>query len=73
VTGDVDARSARDILAAYLDGSGSSSVKAAIDGGTYAACDSARVTEARIEPVSIAGIPYLAAVVDVAVYGTGGQ
>lgn len=70
-TGDLDARSARDVLAAYLDGAGASSVKAALEAGTYTACDSVRATEARIDPVTIAGIPYLAAVVDVAVYGTG--
>lgn len=70
-TGDLDARASRDTLAAYLDGDGPSSVKAAIDGGSYTACDSARVTEARVEPVTIAGIPYLAAVVDVAVSGNG--
>lgn len=72
VVGRVDARSARDTLAAYLDGAGASSVKAALDGGTYTACDSVRVATARVEPVTIAGIDYLAAVLDVEVFGTGG-
>jgi hypothetical protein len=72
VVGTADARSARDTLAAYLDGAGASSVKAAIDGGTYTACHSARVSSARIEPISIAGINYLAAVLDVEVTGRGG-
>lgn len=73
VVGNLDAESSGDAVDAYLDGAGASSVKAAIDGGTYAACDSARVTEARVDPVTVAGIPYLAAVFDVAVYGNGGQ
>lgn len=71
--GDLDARSSRDTLSAYLDGAGASSVKAALESGTYAACDSVRVTEARIDPVTVAGTTYLAAVLDVQVYGTGGQ
>ena len=71
--GAVDARSSRDLLAAYLDGSGASSIKAALDGRRpkYTACDSVRVNSARIEPISIAGTPYLAAVFDVAVTGSG--
>lgn len=71
VVGRVDARSARDTLAAYLDGSGPSSVKAALDGGTYTACDSVRVAQAHVESVSIAGIDYLAAILDVEVTGAG--
>lgn len=72
VVGRVDARSARDTLAAYLDGSGPSSVKAALDGGTYTACDSVRVAQAHVESVSIAGTDYLAAILDVEVSGRGG-
>jgi hypothetical protein len=72
VVGRVDARSARDTLAAYLDGSGTSSVKAALDGGTYTACDSVRVSTAHVESVSIAGTDYLAAILDVEVIGQGG-
>ena len=67
-----DARSLRDTLAPYLAGSGDQSVKAALEGGTYTACDLARVRTARIEPVVIADTPYLAAVFDVEVTGTGG-
>ena len=67
-----DARTARDNLAPYLAGSGGSSVKAALEGGSYTACDLARVRTARVEPVVIADTPYLAAVFDVEVTGTGG-
>ena len=67
-----DVKSARDTLGAYLDGKGPDSVRVALDGPT-AAYDAARVTSARVEPISIAGIEYLAALLDVEVVGTGGQ
>jgi hypothetical protein len=72
--GNTDARTARDALSPYLDGSGVSSVKAAIDRGTYSACDSARVVSVPngAKPISIAGTDYLAAIFDVEVTGKGG-
>jgi len=73
VVGKVDARSARDALAAYLAGSGASSVKAALDGGTYTACDSVRVAKAHVEMVTIAAVDYLAGIFDVEVTGRGGS
>jgi hypothetical protein len=74
VVGRVDARSARDTLAAYMDGAGPSSVKTKLDRGIYSACDSVRVTGVPngVESVSIAAIDYLAAVFDVEVTGRGG-
>ena len=63
-----DVRSARDTIGAYLDGKGPDSVRAALDGPT-AAYDAARVTSARVEPITIAGIEYLAAVLDVEIVG----
>lgn len=71
LVGRVDARSARDVLAAYLDGSGSGSVKAAIDGGTYTACDSARVATANVEALTSGGVEYIGAVFDVEITGSG--
>lgn len=67
--GRADLRSARDAVGAYLAGSGPSSVRAALSGGPYGAFDTALVTAARIEPVSVAGTEYLAAIFDVAVTG----
>ena len=67
VVGKGDVRSARDTIAAYLDSSGPSSVVAALEGGLYSACDSVRVLKAHVDPVSIAGIEYLAALLDVEV------
>jgi hypothetical protein len=73
VVGKADVRSARDAIAVYLDSTGPSSAVAAIEGGIYSACDSVRVTGARVEPVSVAGIEYLAALLDVAVTGQGAR
>lgn len=72
VVGKVDARTSRDLLAVYLDGSDSKSVKAALEGATYTAFDSARVTQATVESVTIAGIDYLAANFQVDIIGAGG-
>lgn len=68
VVGRADLRSARDAIAVYLAGSGPSSIRGALEGST-AAYDAARVTRAHVEPVSIAGIEYLAALVDVEIVG----
>lgn len=67
VVGRSDLRSARDAIDAYLGGSGPASVRAALDSGVHSAFDAARVTNAHVEPVSIAGIEYLAALLDVEV------
>lgn len=64
-------RSARDQLARYLNGGGPESVKAAIDGGTYTALDSARVMRARVDTLTSAGTDYLGAVLDVDIIGRG--
>ena len=71
VVGKADVRSARDAIAAYLSSTGASSVRDAFGSGRGTAYDSARVTNARVAPVSIAGIEYLGALMDVAVMGTG--
>jgi len=71
LVGKVDARSSQTALAAYLDGSGSASVKAALDGGTYTACDSVTVTQARVEVMAVAAVDYLTAIFTVSIYGSG--
>lgn len=73
VVGKSDVRSARDAMSAHLAGSGPSSVMAALNGGLHTAYDAARMTKAHVEPVSIAGIEYLGAIIDVAVTGQGGM
>lgn len=62
---------ARRAIAAYADGAGAQSVKAAIEGHTYAACDEVTVTRAEFEVVTYAGTEYLAAVFHLDVVGKG--
>ena len=61
--------SPRDAISAYVSSTGAASVRAALGSGRGAAYDSARVTSARVEPISIAGIEYLAALLDVEIMG----
>lgn len=71
LVGRVDARSTRNDLTRYLKGSGTYSVKAAVDGWHYTTCDSVRVTSATVQDMEIASIAYLAAVFQVDIIGTG--
>lgn len=71
LVGKVDARSARDQLAAYADGSGASSVKAVIEAHEATSYDSARVTRAEFGVMPVAGTEYLAATFYVDLTGTG--
>lgn len=71
LVGKVDARSARDALSQYADGSGPFSVKAALDGGTYTACDSVRVASCEFTVITVAGVEYLAATFQVEITGSG--
>lgn len=67
-----DPRDSRDQMAQYLDGSGTHSVKAAIESGTYTACDSVVVSSARIsDEMSAAGVEVLGAVFRVGIVGNG--
>ena len=50
---------------------GVSSVKAAIDGGAYSACDSATVRSVKFEPFRVGSVDYMAAVFTVHVAGSG--
>ncbi|WP_146147531.1 hypothetical protein [Prauserella shujinwangii] len=71
VVGKVDARTSRDELSQYANGSGASSVKAAIDNHTATAYDVATVSSASFEVVTIAGVEYLAAIFQIDVTGSG--
>ena len=71
LAGRVDQRSARDTLARYCDGSGTHSVKQAIDGHAATAYHSARVTRADFDSITVAGVDYLAATFQVDVIGKG--
>lgn len=58
-------------LATYCDGSGTASVKAALDGGTYTACDSVRTETVTFDVVRVGGVDYLAGTFTVSVFGSG--
>jgi hypothetical protein len=64
---------AMEMLAPYADGSGAQSVKAAIEGYAFTACDpeSVRVAYVEFEVATYAGTPYLAAIFHIELTGTG--
>lgn len=72
VVGKVSDRASRDNLATYADGSGSDSVKAVVEAGTYTAFDTVRVESVDFDVVDIAGISYMAALFTLDIAGSGG-
>lgn len=65
-------RTARDVLAAYLSGSGAQSVKAVLLAGKpWTAMASVRVASAEVDIVTMAGVDYLTAIFTVNVFGSG--
>jgi len=71
VVGKASERTARDRLAAYVNGSGTSSVKAVLESGAYTAFDVVVVKSAEFDVVRIADVDYLAAVFDLDIAGRG--
>lgn len=71
LVGRVDARSARDRLARYVDRDDPYSVKTAVDGHVTAVWDSARVQSVRFTVVTVADVDYLAGEFAVDVIGPG--
>lgn len=71
LVGKPEQRVSRKAIAAYADGSGPKSVKAAIEAHTYTACDSVRVAWAEFENAKYAGIDYLAAIFHLDIVGKG--
>lgn len=71
LVGRVDQRTARDALAAYADGSGARSIKAAVEAGTYTACDSVRVQDCEFSVITVAAVEYLAGTFALDIIGTG--
>lgn len=55
-------KAARDLIVGYLDGEGAESVKAALEGHTWTACDLAHVRQAGVQPYTMADVSYWAAV-----------
>lgn len=71
MVGRYDARSTRDRMAKYLDGSGGDSIKAKLDGGTYTSCHSVTVQSATVDAFSVAGASVLGADFIVQIVGQG--
>lgn len=71
MVGKVEDRTARDNLVPYADGSGSKSIKAAVEAGTYTACDTVRVTQVTFDVVTVGGVDYAAALFDLDITGPG--
>lgn len=71
LVGRYDARTTRDRMAKYLDGSGGDSIKATLDGGTYTACDSVTVQQADLQVFVVAAVDLLGADFTVQVVGKG--
>lgn len=71
LVGKVNARASRDAMAKYLAGSGASSVKQAIEAHATPAWDSARVKQAEVAVISIAGVEYLGTEFTIDVVGSG--
>jgi hypothetical protein len=72
VAGKATERSARDTAAGWAAGSGSSSVKAAMEAHTWTSCDDLTVTRCTFDVVTIAGVDYLAAMFEADAIGPGG-
>lgn len=66
-----DPRTGFTALLAYCAGSGSSSVKAAIEAGTYTQSADVRVTGIDFDIYAVGGVSYYAAVFTIDVYGNG--
>jgi len=57
--GKATSRAARNTAAAWADGTGPTSVKAAIERHTYTSCDNVTVTRAEFSIESVAGVDYV--------------
>lgn len=64
-------RTAKDRLGQYVDGSGSKSVKAVLEAGTYTSFDSLRVQSVEFDVYQLGDSKYLAATFDIDVAGQG--
>lgn len=69
--GTVDARSARNELSRFVDGSGSASVKAVLESAVYTAVDSVRVQSAEFDVTTVNSVGYITAIFQVETIGSG--
>lgn len=71
LVGKVSERTARDRIGQYCNGSGSASIKAVIEAGTYTEFDTVRVASVSFDVISIAAVEYLAATFTLDIAGQG--
>lgn len=71
LVGNVDARSSRDALAEYANGSGDKSIKQAVENKEYTTCDSVRVERVEFGVIAVAGVEYLTGTFYINVIGEG--
>lgn len=69
--GNVDSRSARDVLAAYMAGSGANSIKTVLEAHLPGSYDSCRVTRVDVAVMTINSVDYLSATFRVDIIGKG--
>lgn len=69
LVGKPEQRASRKAIAAYADGSGPKSVKAAVEAHTYTSCDTVRVAWAEFDDAKYAGVDYLAAIFHLDIVG----
>lgn len=69
--GKVSDRASRDKITQYVDGSGSASIKAVVESGTYTEFDVVRVTGVVFDVVTIAAVDYLGATFTLDIAGQG--
>lgn len=71
VVSDVTARNAPARLGDYVNGSGAKSVKAVLEAHVPTNYDALRVTAARMEPITVGSVDYLAATFELDIIGPG--
>lgn len=71
IVGKVSDRSSMAELGDYASGSGSRSIKAVLEAGTYTAMNTVRVTRAEFIEITLAGVPYNGAWFEVDISGSG--
>lgn len=71
IAGPTDSRANFALLGAYMSGTGTKSIKRALEASKYPSCDSVRVAKARVEEIQLSGRDMVAAVFDAEIVGKG--
>jgi hypothetical protein len=71
MVGRITERTAKTSMAGFLDGSGDSSVKRAVEHGLYQSLDSVRVTGVDVDVMTMGGVDYWGAVFELDIAGPG--